>query len=93
MPKRGVLRFSKRGKLFPKYNGPFEILEMVDIIAYRLALPQSLSGGHEVFLVSMLWKYTSDLTHVVDWGELVVDADGTFKEGPVRILDSRDQFL
>ena len=62
-------------------------------VAYRLALPSSLSNVHEVFHVSMLRKYTLDPTHVVDWGELVVDADGTFEEGPVRILDSRDQVL
>ena len=42
---------------------------------------------------SMLRKYTPDLTHVVDWGELVIDADGTFEEGPVRIMDSQDQVL
>ena len=41
----------------------------------------------------MLWKYTPDLTHVVDWGKLVVDANETFEEGLVRILDSRDQVL
>ena len=41
----------------------------------------------------MLWKYTPDPTHVVDWGELIVDADGTFEKGPVCILDSQDQVL
>ena len=41
----------------------------------------------------MLWKYTLDLTHVVDWGELVVDIDETFEEGLVRIINSRDQVL
>ena len=41
----------------------------------------------------MRWKYTPDLTHVVDWGELIVDADGTFEEGLVRIMDSREQVL
>ena len=46
-----------------------------------------------VFHVSMLQKYTRDPTHVVDWRELVVDADGTFEEGLVRIMDSRDQVL
>ena len=46
-----------------------------------------------MFHVSMLWKYTQNPTHVVDWGELVVDANGTFEEGPVRIMDSRDQVL
>ena len=63
------------------------------IVAYRLALPPSLSGVHAVFHVSMLRKYTPDPTHVVDWGELTVDADGTFEEGPMRIMDSRDQVL
>ena len=72
---------------------PFEILEMVGTIAYRLALPPSLSGVHEVFHVSMLRKYTPDPTHVVDWGEIIVDTDGTFEEGPAHILDGRDQVL
>ena len=62
-------------------------------IVDQLALPSSLSGVHKVFHVSMLWKYTSNLTHVVDWGELIVDTDGTFEEGPMRIMDSRDQVL
>ena len=60
---------------------------------YRLALPPSMSGVHEVFHVSMLRKYTPDLAHVVDWGQIEVDNDGTFEEGPVCILDSRDQVL
>ena len=46
-----------------------------------------------MFHVSMLLKYTLDPTHVVDWGEITVDTDGTFEEGPMRILDSRDQVL
>ena len=62
-------------------------------VAYQLVLPPSLSSVHEVFHVSMLRKYTSDPAHVVDWGEITIDTDGTFKEGPVRILDSRDQVL
>ena len=90
MPKRGVVRIDKRGKLTPRYIGPFEVLERVDTVAYRLALPPSLSCVHEVFHVSMLRKYTPDPTHVVDWEEIIVDTDGTFEEGPVRILDSRD---
>ena len=93
MPKRGVVRFGKWGKLSPRYIWPFEVLERVGTVAYRLALPLSLSGVHEVFHVFMLRKYTPDQTHVVDWGELVVEADGTFEEGPMRILDSRDKVL
>ena len=92
-PKRGVARFGKKGKLSPKYIGPFEGVEKVGAVAYRLALLQNLSDVHIVFLVSTLRKYTPDLTHVVDWGELVVDADETFEEGPVHIMDSRDKVL
>ena len=93
MPKRGVVRFGKRGKLAPRYIGPFEILERVDTVAYRLALPSSLSGVHGVFHVSMLRKYTLGSGNVVDRGEMVVDTYGTFEEGPMRILDSRDKVL
>ena len=93
MPKRGVVRFGKHGKLSPRFIGPFEILEMVGNVAYRLELPPSMSGVHEVFHVSMLRKYTPDPTHVVDWGQIEVNMDGTFEEGPVCILDSSDQVL
>ena len=89
MPKRGVVKFGKNGNLLPRYMGPFEILKRVGTVSYRLALPSSLSGVHEVFHVSMLRKFTPDPTHVVDWGKLVVHADETFEEGSVRILDSR----
>ena len=92
MPKRGVIRFGKREKLSPRFIGPFEILERIGIVAYRLALPPSMLGVHEVFHVSILRKYTPDPAHMVDWGQIEVDTDGTF-EGPVCILDSRDQVL
>ena len=93
MPKRGVVRFGKRGKLSPRFIGPFEILEMVGTVAYRLALLPSMSGVHEVFHISMLRKYTPDPAHVVDWGQIEVDTDETLDEGPVCIVDSRDQVL
>ena len=93
MPKRGVVRFGKRGKLSPRFIEPFEIFERVGTVAYQLALLPSMSGVHEVFHFSMLRKYTPDPAHVVDWGQIEVDTDGTFQEGPVCILDSRDQVL
>ena len=93
MPKRGMIRLGKRGKLSPRYIGPFEVLERVCAVAYRLALPPSLSSVHEVFHVSILRKYTPGPTHIVDWGDLVVDKDGTFEEGPMCIVDSREQVL
>ena len=88
-----MVRFSKRGKLLPRFIGPFEILERVGTVAYHLALPPTMSSVHEVFHVSMLRRYTPDRAHVVDWGEIEVDTDGTFEEGPVCIMDSRDQVL
>ena len=93
MLKTRVIRFGKRGKLSPRFIGPFEILERVGPIVYRLALPPSMSGFHEVFHVSMLRRYTPDPAHVVDWAKIEVDTDGTFEEGPVCIMDSRDQVL
>ena len=66
---------------------------MIGSVAYRLALPPSMSGVHEVFHVSMLRKYMPDPAHVVDWGQIEVYTDGTFEEGLVCILDSRDQVL
>ena len=54
MPKRGVVGFSKRGKLSLRYIGPFEVLEEVGTVAYQLALPPNLSGVRVVFHVSML---------------------------------------
>ena len=93
MPKRGVVRFCKHGKLLLRFIGPFEKLERVGTFAYRLALPPSMSGVHEVFHVSMLRRYTPDPAHVVDWGEIEVDIDETFEERPLCILDSRDQVL
>ena len=66
MLKRGVVRFGKRGKLSLRFIGPFEILERVGTIAYRLVLSPSMLGVHEVFHVSMLRKYTPDLSHAVD---------------------------
>ena len=93
IPKRRVVRFGKRGKLSPRFIGPFEILRRIGTVAYRLVLPPSMSGVHKMFHVSMLQKYTPDPAHVVDWGQIEIDTDGTFEEGPVYILDSRDQVL
>ena len=88
MPKRGTVIFDKRGNLSPRYIRPFQVLERVGRVAYWLALLPGLSSVHAIFHVSMLRKYTPNPTHVVDWSELIVDADETFEEGLVRIMDS-----
>ena len=93
IPKRGVVRLGKHEKLSSRFIGPFEILERIGTVAYRLVLPPNMSGVHEAFHVSMLQRYTPDLAHVVDWGQTEIDTDGTFEEGPVCIVDSRDRVL
>ena len=81
IPKRGLVKSGKRGKLSPRFIGTFEILERVDTVAYRLALPPRMSSVHEVFHVPMLRRYTPYPAHVVDWGEIEVDTDVTLEEG------------
>ena len=93
MLKRGVVRFGKHGKLSSRFMGSFEIIERIDTVAYQLASSPSMSGVHKVFHVSILRRYTPDPAHVVDWGQIEVDTDGTFEEGPVCIVDSRDRVL
>ena len=93
IPKRGVVRFGRHGKLSPRFIGPFEILERIGTVAYRLALPPSMSGVHEAFHVSMLRRYTPDPAHVVDWGQVEIDTDVAFEKEPVCIVDSRDRVL
>ena len=63
-PMKGVMRFGKKGKLAPRYIGPFEIKSRVGAVAFRLVLPPELSRIHPVFHVSILRKYISDLSHV-----------------------------
>ena len=88
-----MVRFGKHEKLSPRFIGPFEIPERIGTVAYRLALSPSMSGVHEAFHVSMLRRYTPDPAHVVDWGQIEIDTDETFEEGPVCIVDSRDRVL
>ena len=90
MPKRGVVRFGKWGKLSPRYIRPFEYSRGWAQLRISWRYRRAYQGVQEVFHVSILRKYTPDPTHVVDWGEHVIDADGTFEVGPVCILDSRD---
>ncbi|KAA0043088.1 ty3-gypsy retrotransposon protein [Cucumis melo var. makuwa] len=83
---KGVLRFEKKGKLSPRFVGPFEILEQIGPVAYRLALPPSLSAVHDVFHVSMLRKYVADPTHVMDFEPLQLSENLSFEEQLIEIL-------
>ncbi|KAL4018270.1 hypothetical protein IC575_021861 [Cucumis melo] len=85
-PMRGVLRFERRGKLSPRFVGPFEILERIGSVAYRLALLPSLSTVQDVFHVSMLRKYVPDPSHVVDYEPLEIDENLSYVEQPIEVL-------
>ncbi|GJX72149.1 putative reverse transcriptase domain-containing protein [Tanacetum coccineum] len=86
-PWKGVVRFEKKGKLAPRFVGPFEIIEKVDPVAYRLDLPEELNGVHDKFHVSNLKKCLADPTLKVPLDEIRVDAKLNFVEEPVEILE------
>ena len=90
---RGVTRFGIKGKLAPRFTGPFEITERVGPLAYRLDLPPLLSSVHNVFHVSMLRKYEPDPSHVVMWSEIPIRVDLTYEEHPVMILERELKIL
>ena len=86
-PMKGVMRFGKKRKLAPIYIGPFEILKRVGMVAYRMALPSDMSQVHPVFHVSMLRKYISDPSHVLQPQSVEINEDLTYEEEPVAIVD------
>ncbi|GKB10748.1 putative reverse transcriptase domain-containing protein [Tanacetum coccineum] len=86
-PWKGVVRFGKRGKLNPRYVGPFRVLKKVGAVAYKLELPQELSRVHNTFHVSNLKKCYSDDPLVVPLEGLQVDDKLHFVEEPVEIMD------
>ena len=92
-PLRGVKRFGDKGKLSPRFIGPFEILDRIGAVAYRVAMPPSLSRVHNVFHISMLQKYVSDPTHVLSYEGLELDQDLSYEERPVQLLDRKDKVL
>ena len=92
-PWKGVLRFRKRGKLSPRYIGPYEILSKVGPVAYKLKLPPELSRIHDTFHVSMLRKYISDPSHVLTEQPVQIKENLTYEETPVQIVDHKEQVL
>ncbi|KAK6124790.1 hypothetical protein DH2020_041480 [Rehmannia glutinosa] len=88
-PLKGMVRFGKKGKLRPRYIGPFEILDRIGDVAYRLALPPELAAVHNVFHISMLRKYISDPSHIINHEELDVSNNLAYEESPVAILGKK----
>ncbi|XP_076938276.1 uncharacterized protein LOC143606377 [Bidens hawaiensis] len=92
-PWKGIVRFGKRGKLSPRYVGPFKITERVGSVAYRLDLPSELSGIHDVFHISNLKKCLSDESLIVPIEDIRVDGKLRFVEEPVEVMDWKIQKL
>ena len=94
-PVKGVKRFGIKGKLAPRFVGPFEVIERVGKVAYRLNLPDRMSGIHPVFHVSMLRKHVRDDRAVIvpEVTGVTVRPDTSYEVEPVRLLDRSERRL
>ena len=90
---KGVRRFGVSGKLSPRYVGPFEILERIGSLAYRLALPPQLNNVHNVFHVSMLRKYVSDSQYIIDYQTIEVGEYASYEELSIGIQEQKEKVL
>jgi hypothetical protein len=90
-PTRGIQRFNVKGKLAPRYIGPFEILEICGPIAYRLQLPPQLVAIHDIFHVSQLRKCVKVPTEIIDTQAIKIESDLTYIEHPIKVLDTKER--
>jgi hypothetical protein len=90
-PTRGIQRFGIKGKLAPRYVGPFEILKVYGPVAYRLQLPPQLVAVHDVFHVSQLRKCIKTPTEIIDSQAIEIESDLSYTEHPIRILDTKER--
>jgi transposase InsO family protein len=88
-PWKGVTRFGKKGKLSPRYIGPYKIIKRVGAVAYKLELPSELSGVHSTFHVSNLRKCLAELDAAIPLKEVQVDPKLNFVEEPVAVVDRK----
>jgi hypothetical protein len=90
-PTRGIQRFGAKGKLAPRYIGPFEILEICGSVAHRLQLPPQLTAIHNIFHVSQLRKCLKVPTEIIDSQAIKIEPDLTYIEHPLRVLDTKER--
>ncbi|KAF5949590.1 hypothetical protein HYC85_011583 [Camellia sinensis] len=88
-PMKGQTRFGVKGKLAPRYVGPYEIIEKINPVAYQVALPPEIEHMHNVFHNSMLRDYLRDPFHVIEPTRVVLSDDYTYEEQPIQIVNKR----
>jgi hypothetical protein len=92
-PTKGIVRFGIKGKLSPRYIGPYLITARVGSLAYRLQLPESMAGVHPVFHVSMLRKYIKDPELKIEADPIIIQQDLTIDAQPVRVLEFSERVM
>ena len=90
-PTKGVQRFGIKGKLAPRYIGPYEIIEKCGPVAYQLRLPSQLATIYNVFHVSQLKKCVRVPTEVIEQQEICVEPDLSYDEYPTKVLDQKER--
>jgi hypothetical protein len=92
-PMKGVKRFGVKGKLAPRYIGPFPILEKCGSMAYKLDLPSTLTRVHDIFHVSQLKKCLKAPVDIVLPKVTLLETDLSYREHPIKILDQKDRIM
>jgi hypothetical protein len=90
-PTKGVQRFGIKGKLAPRYVGPFEILKVCGPVAYKICLPSQLAAIHDVFHVSQLKKCIKVPTEIIETTAIEIEPDLSYTEQPLQILDTKER--
>ena len=88
---QGVQRCGVKGKLAPRYVGPYEIIELCGPVGYRVRLPPQLSNIHDIFHVSQLKKCIRVPTEVVDQQQISMEPDLSYIEHPLKVLDRKER--